>query len=208
MLQRTEEWHEARRGRFTASEIVRLLGKEGLKRTNQSIDSFAFEKALEIVHGIDTAERYLSEDMQRGISHEPLAFSLFQENKKWDFIQVQNTGFHKYGEHGGASPDGLPSNNSNLEIKCPRRANFFKIVANGVSEVDPKYIAQMQKQMLATKTEKTYFFNYYLENGTEYYNEIIIPRDEVMIKLIENRIKIASEIKLEYVEKLKTNTRF
>lgn len=47
MLQRSLDWFKIRESRFTASDIIRLLGKEGLKMTNQSIELYAFEKAVE-----------------------------------------------------------------------------------------------------------------------------------------------------------------
>ena len=51
MLQRTDDWFKEREGKFTASQIHRLLGKDGLKKTKDSIDSFAFEKAVETLYG-------------------------------------------------------------------------------------------------------------------------------------------------------------
>lgn len=207
MLQRSEDWFKIREGRFTASNISRLLGKESLARTKQSIDTYAFEKALESIYGREE-ETYISEDMQRGINQEPLAFELFKQIKSYEFIDVSEVGFYPFGEHAGASPDGLLSDNSNLEIKCPRRNKFFKIVANGISEVDKGYIAQMQMQMLCTETEKSHFLNYYIEDGLEYWHEIVIPRDEEMINLIKERIIMATEIKLNYIEKIKNNAQW
>lgn len=201
MLQRTEDWFKEREGRFTASKISRLLGKETLKATKQSIDNYAFEKAIETLYGREE-DTYVSEDMQRGINQEPLAFKLFKDLKSYEFIDVKEVGFYKYGVNAGASPDGLMTNNSNLEIKCPRRNKFFKLVANGIDEVGFDYIAQMQMQMLCTETERSYFLNYYLENNIQYWHEIIIERDEKVIDLIKERIIQATEIKLEYIEKI------
>ena len=207
MLQRSDEWFDVRLGRFTASQIHRLLGKEGLKRTNDSINSYAFEKAVETLYGKEE-EGFISLDMQRGINQEPLAFAIFKQLKGFDFLDVEEVGFYKYGEHAGASPDGKVSNNYNLEIKCPRRNKFFKLVANGISEVDNSYIAQMQMQMLCTDTEKSYFLNYYLEGNIQYWHEIIIPRDEEMISLIKERINDAVQIKLKYIENINKNAQW
>lgn len=207
MEQRSKEWFKAREGRFTASEISRLLGKETLKATKTSIDTFAFEKAVETIYGKEDND-VISFDMQRGITLEPLAFKIFKELKAVDFIDVNEVGFYPYKKHSGASPDGLTSDNSNLEIKCPRRNKFFKLVAKGIEVVDSKYIAQQQMQMLCAKTEKSHFFNYYLENGLEFWHEIIIERDEKMIDLIKSRIIQATEIKLDYIEKINKNSQW
>lgn len=206
-MQRSNEWFQMRLGRFTASSINRLLGKDTLQRTKDSISNYAFEKAVETLYGIEE-EGFISFDMQRGITLEPLAFRRFAELKSFDFIDVSECVFFPYGEHAGASPDGLVSDNAILEIKCPRRDKFFKIVANGIEEIDPAYIAQMQMQMLCTNTEKAYFFNYYLEEGIEFWHELVIQRDEEMIELIKERIIQATKIKLEYINKINNNKQF
>jgi len=208
MEQRSEQWFEMRKGRFTASDIVRLLGKETLAKTKQSIDTFAFEKAIETVYGLDEEDDFISFDMQRGIDQEPLAFAKFKSIKELDFLKVEECVFFPFGEHAGASPDGLVGNDAILEIKNPRRAKFFKTVANGISEVEPKYIAQMQMQMLCTNSDKGYFFNYLIDNGKKYWHEIEVERDEEMIELIKERIVIATKIKLEYIEKLNNNKQY
>lgn len=207
MLQRTDEWFELRRGRFTASQISRLLGKETLQRTKDSIENYAFEKAVESIYG-HLEDDFTSYDMQRGIELEPLAFKRFKELKAFEFIDVEQCVFYPFGRHAGASPDGIVSDNSILEIKCPKRNKFFKIVANGIDQVDASYIAQMQMQMMCTNTDKAYFFNYYIEEGIEFWHELIIQRDDEMIELIKDRIILASEIKNNYIEKINKNKQF
>ena len=205
MLQRSDEWFEMRKGRFTASEINKLLGVKGLGLTGES---YAFEKAVESVYGLSDDENFVTFDMQRGIDQEPLAFAKFKELKALEFIDVQECVFFPFGEHAGASPDGLVGTDAILEIKCPKRNKFFKLVANGESEIDKNYIAQMQHQMLCTNSNKAHFFNYLIENGKEYWHEIIIERDEEMVELIKERIKLATEIKLNYISKLKLNKQY
>lgn len=205
MLQRSNEWFKMRLGRFTASEIYKLLGVKGLGLTGES---YAFEKAVESVYGLDEEDTFVSFDMQRGIDLEPLAFNKFKELKSLDFIDVQECYFFPYGEHAGSSPDGLVGNDAILEIKCPKRNKFFKLVANGESEIDKNYIYQMQHQILCTNSKRAHFFNYLIEDGKEYWHEIIIERDESIIDLIKERIKLATEIKLEYINKLKLNKQY
>ena len=209
MKQRSEQWFKAKEGRFSASKISLLLGKDTLQKTKNAIDNYAFEMAVESVYGGEPEEdRFVSFDLQRGIDLEPLAFRAFKQLKDCDFLDVTETGFYKYGKHAGASPDGGVSDNSGLEIKCPRRKKFFKIVANGESEIDSSYIAQMQMQMLCTNTKQVYFFNYLIEKGLEYWHEIIVQRDEDMIDLIKERINDAVAIKLSYIDKLNDNRQF
>tara|TARA_R110000772_G_scaffold149241_1_gene259964 strand:- start:31 stop:681 length:651 start_codon:yes stop_codon:yes gene_type:complete len=214
MEQRSSEWFEARRGRFTASNISNILGgldKKGelLKKTSGAIDTMAFEKAVEIAFGLDEEESFVSSDMQRGIDLEPFAFELIKNKKGLEFAEVEECSFYKIGENAGASPDGLIKTNSKvsavLEIKCPKHIKFFKIVANGVDEIDRKYIAQMNMQMMATNTKECVFLNYLIFNNEEYSHEIVIKKDEELCKLIDERIEVAVKVRDEYVKQLKNN---
>ena len=143
--QRSENWHNERLGKFTASEIHKLLGVKGLGQTGET---YAFEKACELVYGLDEEESFTSYDMQRGIMLEPLAFRKFKELKEMEFIEVKESYFFPYTENAGASPDGVVGEDAILEIKSPRSKKFFNIVAKGYDAIDKEYIAQMQMQML------------------------------------------------------------
>jgi len=198
-LQRIESWKQERYGKFTASEIVKILGVRGLGETGKN---YAIDKAIEALYG-EFEENYISYDMQNGIDTEPLAFAKFQDIKSLDFLEVTNCGYFSNCEHSGASPDGLVSDDAILEIKCPKSSTFFKLVAT--NEVDPKYYAQMQMQMLSTNRNKAYFFNYLVHEGTEYHHEIIVERDEVMIEKIKERLQEVIEIKNDYIKKIKLN---
>lgn len=205
MLQRSDDWFEARKGRFTASDIHKLLGVRGLGQTGES---YVFEKAVEEVFGLDKEDTFVSSDIQRGITLEPLAFRKFKEIKEFEFLDIQETTFFPYGSHAGASPDGLVGKDSILEIKCPRPTKFFNLVAKGFEAIDKEYIAQMQMQMLCTNSVKAYFFNYIIFNGKEMWHEIEVERDEKMIDLIKERIEQAIKIKQDLVQYLITNKQF
>lgn len=205
MDQRSKEWFEARKGRFTASRISELLGVKGLGLTGEN---YAFEKASELVFGLDEEDSFSSFDMQRGVTLEPFAFRKFKELKQFEFLDVKESYFFPFCSDAGASPDGLVGNDAILEIKCPRPNKFFKLVANGIDSIDKGYIDQMQMQMLCSNSVKCYFFNYIIFNGVEMWHEIEVLRDEKRIDLIKERIKIASELRSEYIEYLTKNKQF
>jgi hypothetical protein len=173
-LQRNNDWHIERLGRFTGSQINRLMGKKGLGDTGKT---YAFENAIEIVFGRDE-EDFISFDMQRGIQLEPFAFKKFKELKELEFISVEETGFWPYRDNAGASPDGLVGLDACLEIKCPKAAKFFKLVAKGIEAIDEEYYDQMQMEMLSTNCNSCYFFNYIVYKGEEMWHEIIVQTDE------------------------------
>ena len=200
--QRSNEWLAQRYGKFTASEIYKLLGARGLGETGKT---YAIDKAIEQLYG-QMNENFVSYDMQRGIEQEPLAFEKFKSIVSLDFLEVEKCGFFEDSEHSGSSPDGLVSDDGILEIKCPNSTNFFKVVATG--EIDPKYFAQMQHQMYCTNRSKAYFFNYLIHEGKEYYHLIIVNRDEDFIANMIDRIEEAVVIKNEYINLINNNKQF
>lgn len=200
--QRSEEWRKQRHGKFSASEIHKLMGVRGLGETGKS---YAIEKAIEELYG-EVDEIFVSYDMERGIELEPLAFNKFSDLMDLEFIKVENCGFFTLLNDAGASPDGLVGSNAVLEIKCPKASTFFKLVAT--NEVDQKYFYQMQMQMICTGREKAYFFNYIIIEGLEYWHTIEVERDSDVCDKIIERISEAMQIKREYIEKINNNKQF
>lgn len=203
--QRTEAWFDLKAGRVSGSRVSTILGTETHQRTKNAIDSLALKLAIEHVYGYDKDDDFVSFDMQRGITLEPFAFRCFQERMIDKLIDTLEVGFVVRDDHSGASSDGICTNNWNLEIKSPNRINYFKLVANGLDALDPGYYDQMQMQMLCNETEGSYFANYYQEKTREFLHVLEVPRDDVRIKLIEERIEWVAELKKEYVSKLIKN---
>lgn len=197
--QRSSDWYEQRKGKFTASDIHKILGKQGLGKTGES---YCFKKAIEIVFGVDEDENFESWDMRRGINLEPVAFAKFKELKYYDFIDVKPAFFCPYGEDAGASPDGLVGNDGVLEIKSPRSEKFFNLVNKGIEAIDPEYLSQMQMQMLSSNSIKAHFFNYIIFKGQPMWHEIIVERDEETIGLVKERLPQAIRLRNEYTQYL------
>lgn len=206
--QRSEDWFKMREGRFTASQISRLLGKLTTAKGLGALINYSHESAIDEIFGREPEMEFLPNDMQRGVDLEPLAFKKFTELMEEEFVDVVECGFYTFGEHAGASPDGLVGDTSILEIKCPQRAKFFKYVMNGAEEIAINYMAQMQMQMLCTDTNICYFMNYIIDKGQERWHIIEVQRDEDMINLIKERIDLAIEYKKQLIENIKENKQF
>ena len=199
--QRSPEWYKIREGKITASPILNILGKDTLQTTKDAIENLAMVLAIESVHGMIEND-YVSFDMQRGIDLEPFAFNRLESILNESFISLEKVAFIEYSEHIGASPDGYVIGKAIAEIKCPTAENLFKLQLT--DKISPKYIAQMQHQMLCSETEKGYFFSFAIHKGREHYYLKEIERDEDTINLIKKRSEIVIEKKLNYIEKLKT----
>lgn len=202
--QRSNEWHAKRLGRFTGSEIHKLMGIKGFGLTGED---YCWQKACEIVFGRDEEnEQFMSFDMQRGVQYEPLAFNLFNELNESNFIQAEKCDFFEYKEFAGASPDGIVSDDSVLEIKCPKPETFFKLLKD--DEVKKDYYYQMQMEMLCANKSKAYFFNFIIWNGEPLHHTIVVQRDEECISKILGRILEAVVLRDEYVARLKSKIQF
>lgn len=198
--QRTNEWHLQRYGKFTSSRFNDLMGIKGLGKTGET---YAFEMACDIVMGLDLEDNYVSYDMQKGIELEPYAFEQFKAMVASDFLTVETCGFITINDYSGGSPDGIVNGTDPLEIKCPKRNKFLRLVADEI--IDQVYIDQMQHQMWALNAEKAYFHNYIVFNGVEYGHTIEVPRKEERIDLMKVRLIEAIEIREDFINKLNKN---
>ena len=91
---------------------------------------------------------YVSDDMYRGIEHEPIARSLYAAQES---VSVSEVGFMVRtlgGAKLGYSPDGLVEQDGLLEIKCPRpKSHMNTIIAN---TVPPEHMPQLQAGLLVS----------------------------------------------------------
>ena len=195
--QRSNEWFNARLGRFTSSCISQLMGIKGLGLTGET---YAFSKAVELFVGKDNEEGFTSFDMQRGIELEPFAFDKLKSILAEDFISIEKCGFIELGENTGGSPDGLFGIDGVFDIKCPKPDKFFKIVCTDL--IDQSYKDQLQHQMYVTGRRKAISFQYCVFNGVEYWHRIDIERDDENINLMKIRIKQATQIRDNFLEQL------
>src|SRR6056297_3161658 len=85
MKQKTREWYETRAGKFTASQIYRLMGKQGIGKTGET---YVLEKVTEMM-GV-TMPPISNHAMEWGTETEPLAREYFEIAKN---VKVEQAGF-------------------------------------------------------------------------------------------------------------------
>lgn len=145
MIQGTEEWHEARLGRVTASRIACVM----MNPTTAGYQNYRAQLVCERLTGNPT-ESFTSPAMQHGTDTEPQARAFYEMETG---ITVNEVGFipHPKLSMSGASPDGLIGSDGGLEIKCPQPATHIKNLTG--SGIDRKYVLQMQWGMACTGRE-------------------------------------------------------
>jgi hypothetical protein len=108
--QRSDEWFEVRRGKFTGSKFYNLMSKDTTSSYQNLINEVVYERLTN-----KTLESYQSADMLRGTELEPEA------REDYEFVtgnKVEEVGFVSLDEWVGVSPDGLISDDGMVEIKC------------------------------------------------------------------------------------------
>lgn len=173
MEQRTEEWHEARKGRITASMVGAILGlSPNLSRAG------AMRRMVRDAHG---AEPEFTGNIatEYGEFNEDGAVAEYEMETG---NRVQKVGFIPHEDWAGCSPDGLINDDGGLEAKCPfgkRKEGDLKPL-----EDQPHYYAQVQFSLWVTGRK---FWHFYQWTPRKTKLEVVLPdqawRDENLPKL-------------------------
>lgn len=192
MSQRSEEWKEARKGKMTASNAATIA------TNGKGLESYAYEILAE-KYSNNSEESFTSFDMKRGIELEEQARMTYELEHE----EVQQVGFVELDEFTGCSPDGLVGEDGGIEIKCPNDVNFFRLMVNGESEIDKKYLWQVQMSLLITgrKWWDLVFYNINFEKSLLVFR--IYPETIAQSKL-ESGILVMKELMRKIEAQLKS----
>jgi len=164
--QRTDEWRDIRAGKFTASEMWRLMGEPRSKAAKEAgewgdeattyINIKVAEELTGQVHGSGSAM-----SMEWGVDMEPVAKQHFTKVTGKD---VSYAGFKIYNEHAGGSPDGYV-NDFLIEIKAPynsgNHVEYMKLKKGIELQTEfPKIWWQIQSNLLFNDKLMCYFVSF------------------------------------------------
>lgn len=210
MNQRTDEWLEIRKGKFTGSEIWKLMvePKSKSESLSETAKSYILEKIVE-QYSVDDSESFTTAAMQWGVDYEPLA-------KKWytklTGNQIEECAYihHKlFPMNAGGSPDGyITKTNSIIEIKCPfNGVNHIKhimIEPHLMKQECKEYYWQMQFYMMILDADFCEFISFDPRINESWGLHIKrIERNDIDMQLIDNKIELAINYKNELIKKLK-----
>ena len=146
LIQRTDEWFQARLGKVTASRVADMTARTksgwGALRVN-----YMYELLLERLTGRPT-QSYQSQAMMVGVEREPDARIAYIIAR--NINDVTEVGFvpHPKIDMAGCSPDGLVGDAGVLEIKCPAPPAHWQTLRS--QQIDERYIKQIQFQLACT----------------------------------------------------------
>ena len=153
LVQGSQEWHDARCGLLTASEM-RLIVTPTLKAASNDKERAHLYELLAQRITKHVEPRYISDDMLRGQEDEVTALELYAKT----YVPIQRVGFVTNDEWGftiGYSPDALVGDDG--QVECKSRSQKYQIQTlvefASKSSIDPDFSIQVQTGLLVTGRE-------------------------------------------------------
>lgn len=209
LLDPTEAWLKERWGKFTASEMHRLM-TNGKAKGSLSAGAMTYvrEKVAEQLSEFRCTE-FSSAAMEWGVEHELEAVEQFESMTG---IRVNQTGEHQQfilsecGNWGG-TPDGITFE-SGIEVKCPESKThllYLSVVdAETLKETEAKYYWQVQAYMQLTGKNHWHFVSYDPRFYAEHLrlHHAVIERVQEDVAFMIQRLELAVVARNEIIEKL------
>jgi hypothetical protein len=214
IFEQTTDWQAERLGKFTASEIHKLMQKGRAK------DQYFGETAQTYIKGrlaeILTQEPCVQLEglaaIEWGNSNEIDAVMSFEKikGKSVEYFGKGNPMFfpyEKFPDWAGGSPDGLIGDDGVIEVKCPYNSahhitHLLIGSAEDLKKEKPDYYGQIQFNMLCTGRKNGFFISYDPRplNHKIRCHVIDVPFDEPYCNDLEERISEAVKLLSVYLE--------
>ena len=194
-----DEWWEIRNGKPTASNAKKLITSQG--KESKSMLDYATELAGDLYAGKQLNNITSNEWMERGTELEDSARSLYElindcEVEEVGMVVDDDDLFI-------ASPDGIVSGNSILEIKCLKPTNHIKahMYYKKMNKAPTDYISQVQMQLFVSGFDYAdlMFFNEDLPEliirieADKDFHKVLEQQLHAVIKERDNIIKLLKE---------------
>lgn len=205
----SEEWYNVRKGRFTPSELHRLMTEPKLKTEVLSAGAITYikEKLAESL----TADFKIENEFQGnaatawGNAYEDEAINIFADMSDTEIIKP---GFILANDVFGGTPDGVSADNSfGIEVKCPYNPAIhldnLLLTPDEFKKARKEYYWQIQGYILLTGIPDWYFISYDPRQTHLCIKYIQIKKNEEDIELIKKKLKLATDYKQQLLNKLK-----
>lgn len=174
MEQRSKEWFDMRKLKFTASDASTILAM------GKGVETLVGEKLAEY-YSSGNYDEYLdnfsNKHIERGIKFENKARSIYQFETG---STVSEVGLVVLNDYVACSPDGLVDSNGLIEIKNHSDKVFLKLLED--KKIDKKYYDQIQMQLYVTGRDWCDYFGFNPNFQPCYYKIRIFPDIEVFEK--------------------------
>ncbi|WP_374464167.1 lambda exonuclease family protein [Chryseobacterium sp.] len=203
-----EEWFKSRLGKFTSSDLGKLMTYEDkINELPKGALTYIEEKALEILTEGQCVKRFSNDSMDRGNEKELEAIEVFEQKYG---VKCYATGedqeFVELCSYFGGTPDGLIMDEEGIEVKCPDSKTHLFRLKNVKTEQDlkkheTKIYWQIQGNLLTTGRKKWHFIDYddrFTKKELQLH-VVEINRNEEDIQKIKTRLKMAENQKQNFL---------
>ncbi len=193
MVQGSEEWHAARCGLPTASEMKLLVTPATLKAaSNDKERAHMWELLGQRITG-HVEPRWIGDDMLRGQDDELLALELYEKT----YGEIQRVGFvtnDKWGFTIGYSPDALVGDDGQVECKSRKQSLQIQTIADFVFKgtIDPDFMIQVQTGLLVTEREWCDLVSYC--GGLPMATVRVVPDEKIQGAILEAATKFEERL--------------
>lgn len=207
--QRTEQWHDARLGKFSASQFYRLMTEPKKKEDkeagnlSQGALTYVYECVAERLTGQRAKQEFTSRFTEHGENMEPIAKQVY--NTVFG-VSIVDSEYIPRDEYSGGSPDGLIGADGIIEIKCPYTiTSHLEHKLNNLKD-KPEYYWQCLGYLLITGRQWIDFVSFHMAYAAKH--QLVrkrINREDVLSDLekLDNKLhKAITEFK-NLIEKLK-----
>src|SRR5690606_18658477 len=232
IAQGSDEWETIRLGRFTSSEIYKIMecGKRPMtkeelaarpktgkgSKTTMIADptkmserglKYIRQKVWETLTGMPVPQGYAF-PMVRGKELEPEAVQFFEQKFG---VETETVGFQVFSDHAGGSPDRIIGDDEGLEIKCPsseEQIAYLMLTDHwDLKRGYPEYYWQCVSLMLFTNRKRWHFATYdpRMQDEKHRMSHVVIEWEKVEedIDLVITALEGAVKEKLHLLSMLK-----
>lgn len=228
--QGSEDWDKIRCGRFTASEIYKIMepGKREMSakelsarpktgtgsKSTQTADHSKLTEGAETYIKIKVAET-LTGQMKKSSYAFPLVYGKETEDEAAEYFEketglaTERVGFQTFGDHAGGSPDRFVGEDAGLEIKCPytseMQIDYLMLTDRfDLKRMFPAYYWQVQSNLLFSGKKLWHFITYdpRFVLPKHRMTHLEIPPVEEDHNLIIMKLELAIESKLKLIKTL------
>ena len=152
MEQRSDEWYQMRKLKFTASDASTILAM------GKGLDTLIGEKLAEYYSSGNYEEytdNFTNKHIQRGVDFEDKAKTIYELETG---SKVSTVGLVVLNDYTACSPDGLVDEDGLIEIKNHSDKVFLNLLETG--KIDKKYYNQIQMQLYVTGRKWCDYFGF------------------------------------------------
>lgn len=192
LIQGSDEWHAARCGLLTASEMKLIITPTLKTADNDKSRAHLWELlAQRITKHVEPT--YISDSMLRGLDDEIEALSVYDKH----YVKTQKVGFitnDKWGFTIGYSPDGLVGKDG--QVECKSRAQKYQIqtICDYVSNetIAPDFVIQVQTGLLVSERDWCDLVSY--SGGLHMATVRVFPDKKIQDAIVEAAIAFENRL--------------